>query len=110
MVTLEDVRRIPSVTFVVITTPGLPMTEPDFTAWQSARDGRTVMDLCAAHALTDPERCGKGVEARNLYAARTVESVRRAERQLIESLERGCAPEAPGGDHGAGGSRFTRTG
>ncbi|MGW1811172.1 NAD(P)-dependent oxidoreductase [Streptomyces sp. NPDC002078] len=86
VVTLEDLRLVPSATFVVITTLGLPMAESDFAAWQSTRDGRTVMDLCTAHALTNPTPHDQGVELRNLYAARTVESVKRAEGQLIDNL------------------------
>lgn len=86
VVTLEDLRLVPSATPVVITTLGLPMAESDFAAWQSTREGRTVMDLCAAHATADATLRIPGVELRNLYAARTVESVKRAERQLIENL------------------------
>lgn len=44
------------------------------------------MDMCAAHAVAHATTRLPGVEVRDLYAARTIESIRRAEAQLIENL------------------------
>ncbi|MFE9633664.1 hypothetical protein [Streptomyces sp. NPDC006463] len=62
------------------------MPESDFRTWQSAREGRTVMDLCAAHAVDDAVVSLRGVHVQELYAARTSESVHRAETRLIDNL------------------------
>lgn len=86
VVTLDELRLIPPTALVVITTLGLPMAETALCAWQSAREGRTVMDLCAAHAVSDDTIRLPGVEVHDFYAARTKESVKRAEAQLVENL------------------------
>lgn len=86
VVTLEELRSVPPAALVVMTTLGLPMAEADLTAWQTGRPGRVVMDLCAA-AGASPDVIGlPGVEVRELFAARTVESVERAENQVIGNL------------------------
>lgn len=71
---------------VVITTLGLPMSEPAFRSWQLSRTGTTVLDQCAAHALDAESTRLPGVEVHDLYAARTVESVGRAENQMLDNL------------------------
>ena len=62
------------------------MAEADLRAWQSDRSGRVVLDSCAAHAVSEITRQVLGIDVHDLYAARTAESVKRAEAQLLENL------------------------
>ncbi|GES30277.1 NAD(P)-dependent oxidoreductase [Streptomyces angustmyceticus] len=86
VVTLQDLCLVPGDAFVVVTTLGLPMAESDLHSWQSGRTGRVVLDLCAAHAAGDAVRRLPGIDVHDLYAARTTESVTRAETRLVENL------------------------
>ncbi|MEU2673266.1 NAD(P)-dependent oxidoreductase [Streptomyces sp. NPDC007164] len=86
VVTLQDLRLIPGDAFVVVTTLGLPMAESDLHTWQSGRAGRVALDSCAAHAAGDAVRKVPGIDVHDLYAARTTESMKRAETQLVENL------------------------
>lgn len=86
VVTLDDLKLIAPTAFVITTTLGLPMTEADLTAWHSGRPGRIVMDLCAATGAGQSAVGLPGIEVREIYAARTVESVRRAENQVIDNI------------------------
>jgi lactate dehydrogenase-like 2-hydroxyacid dehydrogenase len=70
----------------LITTLGLPMSQPAFRSWQLGRTGTTVLDQCAAHDLDEELTRLPGVEVHDLYAARTVESVGRAETQMLDNL------------------------
>ncbi|MGW0673373.1 NAD(P)-dependent oxidoreductase [Streptomyces sp. NPDC002746] len=92
VVTLQDLRLIPGDAFVVVTTLGLPMAESDLHTWQSGRAGRVALDSCAAHAASDPVRRVPGIDVHDLYAARTTESVKRAETQLVENLMAALRP------------------
>ncbi|MEY9877081.1 glycerate dehydrogenase [Streptacidiphilus sp. MAP12-33] len=86
VVTLEELRLVPPTAFVVMTTLGLPMSEADLTAWQSGRPGGVVMDLCTASGSARDVLDLPGIQVRDLYAARTVESVRRAEDQVVDNI------------------------
>lgn len=85
VVRLDELRLIPSAAFVVVTTLGLPMDPSDLRTWQAARTGTVVLDRCAADGL--PDAAGApGLEIHDLYAARTAESVQRAESQVLANL------------------------
>ncbi|MFI6340979.1 NAD(P)-dependent oxidoreductase [Streptomyces sp. NPDC050535] len=86
VVTEADLKTVSPNALVIITTLGLPLAESSLQAWQSGRTGRLVMDLCAAHALSASTPHIPGVEVVQRYAARTTESVKRAEGQLLEGL------------------------
>ncbi|HEX7304845.1 NAD(P)-dependent oxidoreductase [Lentzea sp.] len=77
---------------VLMTTLGLPVAETDLVAWQRARTGKVVLDLCAGHGLSDVARQLPGLELHELYAARTTESVRRAEAGLLANLTAALDP------------------
>ncbi|WP_329586137.1 hypothetical protein OG500_34800 [Kitasatospora sp. NBC_01250] len=86
VVTPAELALVPATALVVVTTLGLPMAEPALRQWQSQRAGRIVLDLCAAHAAAEETLRLPGVEVHDLYAARTTESIKRAEAQLVENL------------------------
>ncbi|MEU4876742.1 NAD(P)-dependent oxidoreductase [Streptomyces sp. NPDC021608] len=94
VVTLKDLRLIPGDAFVVVTTLGLPMAESDLRTWQSGRAGRVSLDSCAAHDAGDPVQRVPGIDVHDLYAARTTESVKRAETQLVQNLMAALRPGA----------------
>jgi phosphoglycerate dehydrogenase-like enzyme len=82
----DEMRLVPPETVVVMTTLGLPMAEEDLVQWQKSRTGKLVLDLCAGHGLSDAARQLPGLELHDLYAARTCESVQRAEAMLLANL------------------------
>ncbi|MFI6505377.1 NAD(P)-dependent oxidoreductase [Nonomuraea typhae] len=84
---LADLRLIAPGALVVITTLGLPAPCADFRSWQQSRTGPVVLDLCAADGLPDDLAALPGVRIHDLYAARTAESVRRAEHRIVANLE-----------------------
>ncbi|GAA4975831.1 NAD(P)-dependent oxidoreductase [Actinoplanes utahensis] len=92
----DQLRLIPDGTFVVITTLGLPMDAAALRSWQSARGGRVVLDLCAADGLPGDLRDLPGLEIHDLYAARTADSVRRAEAQVLANLAAALTPHPAG--------------
>jgi len=70
---------------LVITTLGLPLPEEDLVQWVAAAGRSAVTDLCAAQdAAARLVECGVGV--RPLFAARSDESIARAESQLLARL------------------------
>jgi glycerate dehydrogenase len=71
---------------VVVTTLGLPFATSDFTAWQRNRPGRVVLDLCATQGAPASVFDLPGVEVAGYFAARTAESIARAERALLANL------------------------
>ena len=89
---LADLRLIASGALVVITTLGLPAPCEDFRSWQRSRTGPVVLDLCAADGLPGDLAALPGVRVHDLYAARTAESVRRAEHQMLANLEANLNP------------------
>ncbi|MFD9701594.1 NAD(P)-dependent oxidoreductase [Lentzea sp. NPDC059081] len=82
----EELKIIPPDAVVLLTTLGLPMAETALVEWQRARTGKVVLDLCAGHGLSATARQLPGLELHELYAARTTESVRRAEAGLLANL------------------------
>ncbi|OLZ43646.1 NAD(P)-dependent oxidoreductase [Amycolatopsis keratiniphila] len=86
VVGLDELKSVPSEAVVVLTTLGLPMAEADLIEWQRGRTGKVVLDLCAGHGLSAAAKQVPGVELHELYAARTAESVRRAEAGLLANL------------------------
>ncbi|SCF02256.1 glycerate dehydrogenase [Micromonospora viridifaciens] len=95
VVGLDELRLIASDALVVMTTLGLPTADGDFQTWQMSRTGPVVLDLCAADALPDAIAGLPGVHIHDLYAARTAESVRRAETQLLANLVANLAAPDP---------------
>ncbi|WP_410657346.1 NAD(P)-dependent oxidoreductase [Amycolatopsis sp. lyj-112] len=90
---IDELKRVPSAAVVVLTTLGLPMAEADLIEWQRNRTGKVVLDLCAGHGLSHEAKQVPGLELHELYAARTTESVRRAEAKLLANLTAGLNPD-----------------
>lgn len=73
---------------VIVTTLGLPFQLDDIAAFLPAEgDRRVICDLCAAGHLP-PDELPKRFDVVQVYAARTHESVERAERELVDNLRR----------------------
>jgi hypothetical protein len=70
---------------LVLTTLGLPLPEEDVMSWAAGSGRRVVVDLCAAQGSAGKLR-EAGVVVREAHAARSQESVRRAEAQLLNQL------------------------
>jgi phosphoglycerate dehydrogenase-like enzyme len=90
VVSAPQLRLVRPEALVVVTTLGLPFPAADFAVWQRARLGPVVLDRCAAHE-TPYVRGLPGVQVVDLFAARTVESVARAEQALLAELGRAAA-------------------
>ena len=73
-------------TQIIVTTLGLPFTIEDFSAFTRREHYRTVFDLCAAHQYVEDLTRLPNVEVVKFFSARTEESVRRAEQQLLENI------------------------
>lgn len=82
----EALARIPGRAGVIVTTLGLPFPVEAFRAWSRARGNPVVFDMCAAHAHLDALAELPGVRVAELFSARTVESVGRAEQMVIDNL------------------------
>ncbi len=87
VVDIDELKRVPPEAVVVLTTLGLPMAEAELIAWQRARTGKVVLDLCAGHGLSEAAKRVPGLELHEFHAARTTESVRRAEAGLLANLD-----------------------
>lgn len=81
---------------VVVTTLGLPFPVEDFADWQRARPGPVVLDRCAAHEAPSVGELPR-VRVVDLFAARTVESVARAEEALLADLGMAAATDGVAG-------------
>ncbi len=79
---LEDLESLPPHSGLIVTTLGLPFEEEVLRAWKSRAPNHIVMDRVAAghHNFSDL----RDVEVVNVYAARTAESRKEAERQILE--------------------------
>lgn len=97
VVTADQLRLIQPEALVVATTLGLPFLPEDFVAWQSNRPGPVVLDRCAIQDAPAAVLAVPGVTVVDEFAARTAESVGRAERALLAGLRRA----APSRSHGA---------
>lgn len=71
-------------TGLVITTMGLPFEEETFRMWKREASNLVVMDKVAAGDLDFSDL--QGVAVIDVYAARTVESKREAERQILKNI------------------------
>ncbi|MFG2884434.1 2-hydroxyacid dehydrogenase [Streptomyces sp. NPDC048297] len=84
----DDLGLIRDDALVVITTLGLPAHVDDFDSWQRARAGRVVLDQCAVQGVSSPLAEIPGVDVAGVFAARTEESIERAERAVLDGLRR----------------------
>lgn len=83
----SQLSRIQPDALVIVTTLGLPFAAGDFATWQRSHQGRVVLDLCATQGAPEEVLDLPGVEVAGLFAARTAESVTRAERALLADLQ-----------------------
>lgn len=84
-VTGQQLHLISSDAVVLVTTLGIPTDVDEFTSWKRQSRASVVCDLCAAQqdkAILEDA----GVLVRDLFAARTVESIERAEAMLLENM------------------------
>jgi hypothetical protein len=91
VLTGDQLHTIPPATLVIVTTLGLPFPADVFTAWQRERPGPVVFDRCALHQAPASIRQLPGVTAADQFAARTSESITRAEQTLLANLRRAAA-------------------
>jgi hypothetical protein len=85
VVSPEQLRLISDEAVIVITTLGVPVDVRELIRWKRRSKATIAMDLCAAgeNAQMLSE---SGVTVRQLYAARTIESIERAESMLLENM------------------------
>jgi hypothetical protein len=83
--TADDIKVVRAGTVIIVTTIGLPFQSCEMHA-AACRGVRFVLDRCAAFGLEESELTGEGIIAMDVFAARSVESVRRAEDRVIANL------------------------
>jgi len=88
VVSSGDLHRVHDDVLVVITTLGLPFNSDNLVGWQWNRTGRVVLDQCAAQGVPMSVLETPGVEVVDYFAARTEQSMQRAERSLLDNLRR----------------------
>ena len=81
----EQFNLIARSTLLIVTTLGLPFSLKAFREWQTARNGTSVFDLCAAKGAIGYLQTLHGVKVIEAFAARTPQSVQRAEHQLLQN-------------------------
>lgn len=86
VMSIDDLRYVHNDALVVITTLGLPFPSDDFVNWQRNRGGRVVLDQCAVQGVPQSVCETAGVEVAGYYAARTEESILRAEQAMLDNL------------------------
>lgn len=84
-VTRQQLHLISSDAVVIVTTLGIPTDMDGFTTWKRQSRALVVCDLCAAQQ-DGPLLEDAGVHVRNVYAARTAESIERAETMLLSNI------------------------
>lgn len=84
-VTGPQLHLISSDALVLVTTLGIPADVGEFTAWKRQSRTSVICDLCAAQQDAELLR-HSGVCVRDLYAARTAESIERAEAMLLGNM------------------------
>lgn len=94
VLTQHDLRRINDGALLIITTLGLPVPAEHLVAWQRSRGGRIVLDRCAITDASESMLDIPGIWIADFYAARTEESVERAELALLNGLQSAIAGSA----------------
>ncbi|MFJ3308165.1 NAD(P)-dependent oxidoreductase [Streptomyces sp. NPDC086549] len=82
----QQLALLPAESVLVVTTLGLPFAIADFSAAWPGQDRRAVFDLVAAHDNAESLAAIPGCRVEAVYAARSEESAREAEDQIIQAI------------------------
>ncbi|MFG2229846.1 NAD(P)-dependent oxidoreductase [Streptomyces sp. NPDC048723] len=86
VLTARQLALLSAESVLIVTTLGLPFTLPDFSAAWPGEDRRGVFDMVAAHDNAESLAEIPGCRVEPVYAARSEESAREAEDQIIRAM------------------------